>query len=85
MSMSRGSMVSIATGLGLDGRGVGSRVPVGSKIFSSPNCPDRFWGASNLLCNGYRGLFLREQRGPEREADYSPPASANVKKMWIYS
>jgi hypothetical protein len=29
------SAVGIATGYGLDGRGVGVRVPVGSRIFSS--------------------------------------------------
>jgi hypothetical protein len=34
------SVVSIATGYGLDVRGVGVRVPVGSKIFSSPRRPD---------------------------------------------
>jgi hypothetical protein len=31
----------IATGYGLDDRGVGVRVPVGSRIVSSPNRPDR--------------------------------------------
>jgi hypothetical protein len=30
--------------------------------------------------NGYRGL-----KWQEREADHSPPASAEVKKMWIYT
>jgi hypothetical protein len=35
------SAVGIATGYGLDERGVGVRVPVGSRIFSFPNRPDR--------------------------------------------
>jgi hypothetical protein len=53
----------IATGYGLDVRGVGVRVLVGSRmsrIFSSPRRPDRFWGPPSLLTNGYRGLFLRK-------------------------
>jgi hypothetical protein len=54
---SRDSVVGIATGYGLDDQGVRVRVPVGSRIFSSPSRPDRLWGPLNLLSNGYRGLF----------------------------
>jgi hypothetical protein len=54
---SRDSSVGIATGYRLGDRGVGVRVPVGSKIFSSPYRPDRLWGPPSLLLNGYRGLF----------------------------
>jgi hypothetical protein len=56
---SRDSVVGIATGYGLDDRGVGVRVPVGSRIISSPRRPDRLWGPPNLLPNGYRGLLPR--------------------------
>jgi hypothetical protein len=35
------SAVSIVTGYGLGDREVGDRVPVGSRIFSSPRRPDR--------------------------------------------
>jgi hypothetical protein len=35
------SVVGIATGHGLDDRGITVRVPVGSRIFCSPRCPDR--------------------------------------------
>jgi hypothetical protein len=56
---SRDGVVGIATGYWLDDWWVGARVPIGSRIFSSPSRPDRLWGPSNLLYNGYRGLFPR--------------------------
>jgi hypothetical protein len=37
---SRDSIVGIVTSYGLDDRGVGVQVPVGSRIFSSPDHPD---------------------------------------------
>jgi hypothetical protein len=37
------SVVGIATCYGLDDRGVGVQVPVGVRIFTSPNRPDRLW------------------------------------------
>jgi hypothetical protein len=71
------SVVGTATGYGLDDRGIGVRVPVGSRIFFSPSRPDRLWGPPNLLSPGVTR--------PGREADHSPPASAEVKRMWIYT
>jgi hypothetical protein len=64
--------------------GCASRVPVGSRIFSSSRRPDRFWGPSSLLSKGYRGLFQWVQRHG-REANYSPSTSAEVKKTCIYT
>jgi hypothetical protein len=66
------SVDGIATGYGLDDRGVGVRVPVESRIFSSPRRADRLWCPPNLLSNGYRGLF------PGSKA-------VGVKEMWIYT
>jgi hypothetical protein len=49
------SAVGIATGYELDDRGVGVRVLVGSRIFSSLRGPDRLWDTPSLLFNGYLG------------------------------
>jgi hypothetical protein len=54
---SQDSVVGIATGYGLDNRRVGVRVPVGSRIFSSPRRPDLLLDPPNVLSNGYRRPF----------------------------
>jgi hypothetical protein len=68
----------------IEDRGIGVWVPVGPRIFSSPRCPDRLWGPPNLLSNGNRGSLSSGVKHPGREADNSPPTSADVKKMWLY-
>jgi hypothetical protein len=63
---SRDSVLDIATGYELDGRGGRVRAPVGSRIFSFPQLPDWLWDPPSLLCllyNGYWGLFLRGYSG----------------------
>jgi hypothetical protein len=52
---SRDSIVGIATGYGLDDQGVGVRVPVGARIFSSPCHPDWLRGPRSLLSSVYWG------------------------------
>jgi hypothetical protein len=84
MFRSQDSVVGMATGYGMDDRGVGVQVPVGSRIFSSPHHPSWLWGPLNLLSNGYQDLSPRI-KWPGHEADHSPPANAEVKKMWIYT
>jgi hypothetical protein len=56
-SCSRDSSVGIATGYGLNNRGVRVRVPVRLRIFSSQRRQDRLWGPPSLLYNVYLGLF----------------------------
>jgi hypothetical protein len=70
---SRDSAVGTATGYGLDDPGVGLRVPVGSRIFSSTRRP-----------MGTGGSFPGLKR-PGSGADQSPPASAEIKKMLIFT
>jgi hypothetical protein len=81
---SRDSVVGIVTGYGLDNRGVGVQVPVGSRIFSSPCRPDRSGVHPTSYPMGTGGSFPGVKR-PGREADHSTPVSAEVKKMWIYT
>jgi hypothetical protein len=55
------SAFGIATGYELDDRGsISGR---GNKFFSTPKLPDRIWGPTKLLSNGYLKL-------QEREADH---------------
>jgi hypothetical protein len=60
---SRDNVVGIATVYGLDDREVGVRVPVDSRIFSSPRRPDGLCDPPSLLSNGYRGSFPEGKSG----------------------
>jgi hypothetical protein len=79
---SRESVVGIATGYGLDDRGVRVRVPVGSRIllFHVTRTASRVNPISYKMGTG--GSFPGVKR-LGRASDHSPPTSAEVKKMWI--
>jgi hypothetical protein len=82
---SRDSAVGFLTDYGLDDRGVGDRVPVWLRTFSYPRRPERLWGSPILLPNGCPGAVSSSVKRQRREADHSPPTSAEVNKMWIYT
>jgi hypothetical protein len=77
--ISRGSSVSIVSGYGLGDRAIGVRSPGGAKDFSSILCVQTGSGAHTASCTmGTGGPFPGGKARPEREADYSPPSSAEV-------
>jgi hypothetical protein len=66
----------------LDDRG--STPGRGWEFFSSQPCPHLLWGPTNLLSNGYREFSTGVKRSG-RDADHSPPSSAEVKSVWSYT
>jgi hypothetical protein len=74
-----GSSVGIVSGYGLDYRAIEVRSPAEAKGFlplfsvSSPAL-----GPPSLVYNGYRWSFPGSKAQPERDADHSPPSSAEV-------
>jgi hypothetical protein len=52
---------------------------------SPPLGPHRLWCPSSLLSNDYQGLFPWGEKRPWREADHSPPSSAEVRNAWNYT
>jgi hypothetical protein len=79
---SRDSLVGIVTGYRLDDLAVGFRVSVGQDISHrkavkiGPSQPPIQWVTEAL----YPGL-----KRSRREADHSPPTSAEFKNTWIYT
>jgi hypothetical protein len=77
-----GSVVCITTAYGLDGPGIESRWGRHFRTY-----PDRPWGPPSLLYKGYR-VFPGGKVWPGRDADPSPPSSAEVKnrvELYLYS
>jgi hypothetical protein len=78
--MSRGSSGSIVSDYGLDDRAIEVRSPTGADDFSSSSCIQTGSGthpASYPMGTG--GSFPGGKARPGRDADHSPPSSAEVK------
>jgi hypothetical protein len=80
--LSRDSAVGIATGYGLNDRGIRVRVPIGSRIFSTSS--RSALRSTQPPIQWVPGVLSPGLKLPGREADYSPPTSAEVKKIWIF-
>jgi hypothetical protein len=79
MKGAQDSAVGTATGYGLDDRGVGVRVPVGSRIFS-PHIVQTGSDAQPVSYPmGTPGAPSPRVKQQGREADHSPPSCAEVK------
>jgi hypothetical protein len=75
----------IVTDYGLDERGVGVRVPVGSRIFLFSTSHRPALGPTQSAIQWVPGALSPGLKRPGREADHSPPTNPEVKKMWIYT
>jgi hypothetical protein len=82
--MSQDSVVGIATGYGLDDRGWSSSPSRGKNfLFSTASRPDL--GPTQPPIQWVLGALSLGVKRQGHEADHSPPTSAKVKKMWIYT
>jgi hypothetical protein len=77
------SLVSIATGYGLDEEGSNSS-PGGVKNFLFSKSSRQALGFTQPPKRWVPGAYSPGVKRPGRDADHSPPASAEVKKMWIH-
>jgi hypothetical protein len=78
--MSRGSSGSTVSDCWLDNQTIGVRSPTGAKDFSSILCVQTGSEAHPASCTmGTGGPFPEGKARPGRDADHSPPSSAEVK------
>lgn len=78
------SVVGIATGFGLDGRGFGVRVPLGAK-FSLIHDFHVGSGVTQPLIQWVPREISSGIKRRGREANHSTLTSAKLKNMWIYT
>jgi hypothetical protein len=74
VTRSRVSSGSIVSDYGLDDRAIGVRSPAGTKDFSSGLCVHTGSGTHPASCT----MCTRGKARPRRDADHSPPSSAEV-------
>jgi hypothetical protein len=75
------SSVSIVSDYGLDDRLIEVLTPAEAKDFSSSLCVQTASEAQPVPCTiGTRGPIPRAKARPGRDADHSPPTSAEVEK-----
>jgi hypothetical protein len=87
-SRSRESVVGIVNSYGLDDRGVRVRVAVESRIFSLLRVVQTGSGVHPTSQPPIQWITGALSPGVKRlghEADHTPPTSAEVRKMWIYT
>jgi hypothetical protein len=83
--VSRDSVVGIVTGYGLEDRGVGVRVPVGQEFSLLHVLQTDSVAHPASYIQWVPGALSSGVKRSGREADHSPPTSAEIKKMWIYT
>jgi hypothetical protein len=77
--------IGTATGYELDGRGVGVRVPVGARFVFISTWSRPILGPTQPPIQWVPGATSPGIKRPGREADQSPPTSAEVKNTSIYT
>jgi hypothetical protein len=83
--LSRGSSVGIALGYGLDDRGSRVRFSAGAGNFSFSTASRKALGLTQPPIQWEPGALSLGLRRPGREANHSPPSSAEVKNAWSYT
>jgi hypothetical protein len=58
---------------------------ISPNILSSPRHPDQLCSPPSLLSSEYWRFFPQGVKWLWHEANHSPPASAEVKKTWVYT
>jgi hypothetical protein len=82
---SRDNLVGIVTSYGLDDRGGLSSGPGGVKNFLLSRSSRPALRCTQPPIQWVPGTLFPGVKRPGREVDHSPPTSAEVKKMWIYT